>query len=112
MPSFYHQLGSTDLVNSAGDPVDVGQAVRWQNLSFLTVARVRSDWQPGTYLPQAPVDMVVAQLAGLKTAWQDKAERRRYLKQALATLPGGQTLYRDFARGMVRQVPARETLAV
>jgi len=109
VPSFYHVLGTTDLLNSKGDPVDVSAAYGWQqkNISGLQ-SPLPADWD-GTvhaYLPETPIDMVVAQLERLRVAcsappdkrdalrWNRDNTKEKFLKQAL----GGTGLDADFQR--------------
>jgi hypothetical protein len=89
VPSFYHRLGSLELLNSAGAPVNVTRAVDWQSTHIPSAARdapLPRAWKPndgGTYLPETPIDMVVNQLEWLAKECMDPAREHDYLLEAL-----------------------------
>jgi hypothetical protein len=87
VPSFYHELGSRDLLNSAGERVDVKAAIRWQRAVMEVVPPAA--YEPasdGAYLPDSPVNMVLTQLDALKSACATPAGMARYLEEALEGL--------------------------
>jgi hypothetical protein len=87
VPSFYHRLGSLELLTSAGAPANVTQAVDWQSTHVPSAARdapLPQAWKPnqgGTYLPETPIDMVVNQLEWLAKACEDPADEHAYLAE-------------------------------
>jgi hypothetical protein len=118
VPSFYHRLGSPDLLNSDGDIVDVEHAVEWQD-EYITTAPARpKGWKPNpnnTYLPQVPIDMVAYQLDDLKTACALPQDERYLLMQAkrkrafLKTALEGTGLEGAFATGVLNADHLRAT---
>ena len=88
VPSFYHALGSRDLLNSAGVRVNVKAAIQWQKAVMGVPAP--APYQPdatGAYLPDSPVNIVRAQLDALKTSCATSAGTASYLGDALEKLP-------------------------
>ena len=97
VPSFYHRLGSTDLLNTKGDRVDVDAARMWQDANIPNAGGLPNGWKPnpnGAYLPETPVDMAVAQLDRLRNACISIRSRRAFIQAALA----GTGLEADFTR--------------
>jgi hypothetical protein len=91
VPSFYHLLGSPDLLNTKGDTLDVVAAVDWQNGNVDVPGDLPEDWEPndrGEYLPERPIDMVVAQLQRLRDACATREGKRAFLAEALKGLGG------------------------
>jgi hypothetical protein len=101
VPSFYHRLGSTDLLNSKGDTVDVAACVKWQR-ETMDADAMPVGWNAGSYLPQNPTDMVIAQLQELKKACATPAGKIAFLADALA----GSSLESDF-RKLSQRAPTR-----
>jgi hypothetical protein len=98
VPSFYHALGSRDLLNSAGSRVDVGVAMTWQesDMQAAALAAYRPD-PSGAYLPDTPVNLVLGQLDRLKSSCATPAGTVKYLEEALE----GVTRFRAGLRGML-----------
>jgi hypothetical protein len=85
VPSFYHQLGSVELLNSAGATVNVDHAVNWQSTYAPSAPALPAGWQPnpgGAYLPEKPIDMVVGQLEWIAKKCQDPADEHKFLEEA------------------------------
>jgi hypothetical protein len=106
VPSFYHALGSPDLLNSAGAPVDVAQAVDWQSNHVPSADAAQplpQGWQAnpgGAYLPEPPIDMIVSQLESLAKTCQDPAAEHLFLVEAFPGSAGviEKLLFPDAAR--------------
>jgi hypothetical protein len=107
VPAFYRLLSDRALLNSRGETVSVGSAIRWQddNLPGLTPLpdawQKNNDWPDNVdppYLPLSSVDVVLGQLRNLKDRWaKGDGERRGLIKEAFASTvldparqPGGQ----------------------
>lgn len=78
VPAFYHLLGQRELLNSRGETVSVGSAIRFQDDYLPGVAAVPTTWAkdndwPETveplYLPLSSVDIVRNQLQRLSQRW-------------------------------------------
>jgi hypothetical protein len=121
VPSFYHVLGSDDLLNARGGVVDVGAAMRWQddaaNIDPPDPATVnpadplsvnarrplpgRGPAAAGTlvhYFPERPIDMIEAQLDRLLAACATRQGKLAYLRRAvsdIAVLQGSILDFRD-----------------
>jgi hypothetical protein len=103
VPSFYHLLGSPDLMNTKGDKVDVAAVVKWQE-SIDAPGDLPDDWQPndrGEYLPERPIDMIVAQLQALRDACATRQGKRTFLAEALKGVGGLDSDLRALAKRVV-----------
>jgi Domain of unknown function (DUF4135) len=93
VPSFYHLLGSPDLLNTKGDKVDVEAIVEWQDENIDPSGDLPDDWEAndrGEYLPKRPIDMIDAQLQRLRDACATRQGKRAFLTEALKDV-GGKT---------------------
>ena len=100
VPSFYHFLGDSILLNTNNDPVNVTDAVKWQDThmagAVAAAEALPNGWQAntgGTYLPGPakgpPIPMIKAQLVRLQTNCATPDGERAYV---VAMLKGAGTL--------------------
>ena len=102
VPSFYHRLGSLDLLNTKGDIVDVADVIEWQDLTFHQQAgdlnefcgRPLSDGvfektvEIHHYFPERPIDMALAQLNRMMADCATSQGKRKFLQASLAGAGG------------------------
>jgi Domain of unknown function (DUF4135) len=86
VPSFYHRLGSRDLLNSRGGVVEVDKAATWQDKNVQLPGRLaRLGERVGKqYFPQSSVSLVTAQLERIRLRCATDEDMGKYLKEALA----------------------------
>jgi hypothetical protein len=84
VPSFYHRLGSRDLLNSRGDVVDVAAVSAWQQDNLSNVVNIPNI--SANFFPRSSVSLIISQVNGIKAQCATAAGRRKYLQKSLYNL--------------------------